>query len=500
MGIFSDDSSKLNHSDKKIRELVENAENKTVTIDRLTKLDTSGILSRGINLNSSPFIDHIRDDEQPNFILFDQSWNYCITDKSFVIIINNSSDDSSFRIPLESIDHYYTRTGTFGHKIIIKIDDSDTAAEISQYFDFDQSDTNERQEIVLKIANYFDADTIHELDEYLSSQIKIQRNFRGEEDIIEEGYISYYSYDDNKYYKGKSGHIGLSGSTIKLASNYDSHEIMIEDIVELNNHQSIRIKRYSDRGSVDSEKDFEKENGLEIVSKDGDTLLYSLRKRDEYRDIPEEVSAHIKERYNSTDNESTQLVHTLIKPFGNDGTLKVEGWTEGNSLIQASVDADSKTRGKSRGAEAGPFTRSRISSKSSIKGEVSGEISDNKYSSDIICLRVYEESILVDSDIKIDLHYSEIDNIYEQEDGVIIEVGSTTFRIDDVSASDQIGQAVSFIKEQIGALTEQETNPDDEGTPADSAGKLRQLKQLYEDDVLTDSEFQSKKEELLNDF
>lgn len=111
-----------------------------------------------------------------------------------------------------------------------------------------------------------------------------------DEDIIEEGYISYYSYDNGEYYKGKSGHIGLTGTTVKLATKYDSYEIGVEDIVEVNNHQSTRIKTYTERGSLDFEKDFEKETGLEIVSKSGDIFLYSVRQRGESPSIPKSVS------------------------------------------------------------------------------------------------------------------------------------------------------------------------------------------------------------------
>lgn len=242
--------------------------------------------------------------------------------------------------------------------------------------------------------------------------------------------------------------------------------------------------------------------GIEFVTESDTHLLVNNCDKDvtEYPEFPQKILDTIQQKVENIVDNNLPYEFLLVEPFDrSSGELKVEGWTDGSSEIDADVVASSQSRGGSRGIELGPFTRSKTSSKSSIEGDISGEITDNTYTADIRCFKLYEEHLIIDSEMNLDLHYSDIDEIYKQRKGVIIEVGSTAFRIDNVSVPNQIDEAVAFIKKQIDTFAEEETAPDEERS-VDSAHKLRQLKELHEDGILTDEEFQSKKEELLNDF
>uniref|UniRef100_A0A7D5KN19 SHOCT domain-containing protein n=2 Tax=Natrinema halophilum TaxID=1699371 RepID=A0A7D5KN19_9EURY len=64
--------------------------------------------------------------------------------------------------------------------------------------------------------------------------------------------------------------------------------------------------------------------------------------------------------------------------------------------------------------------------------------------------------------------------------------------------SPALEEAIAFIQEQVSQSREnKEPVEESDNKPAD---KLRELKNLHEEGVLTDDEFKSKKRELLDDF
>lgn len=198
----------------------------------------------------------------------------------------------------------------------------------------------------------------------------------------------------------------------------------------------------------------------------------------------------------------------LINDDDDKGVLRIEGWTDGSSEINAEVDASSQSKGSAFGVEGGPFFAAKTSSKSSIDGDISGEISDNTYTSEIELLKIYKQNLTLKSGVELDIHLSDIDNIFKQDGGMVIEVSSTTFRIGDLPKDAKVSEAVDYVKDQIKASTEQIEQSESKSTEVDetdseddnTADKLRELKDLQEEGILTDEEFESKKQDLLNDF
>lgn len=201
----------------------------------------------------------------------------------------------------------------------------------------------------------------------------------------------------------------------------------------------------------------------------------------------------------------------LVDSDDEEGTLRIEGWTKGSSDISADVNASSKSKGKSFGVQGGPFFASKTASKSSITGDISGEISDNTYTAEIEKLKIYKQNLTLESGVELDIHLSEIESVFKQQNGLIIEVAGTTFRMGDLPSDAKVSEAVSYVKNQMTSSeevtespssSEEDTNEDEDTDSADvdTAEKIRELKDLHEDDILTDEEFETKKEELLEEF
>jgi hypothetical protein len=195
--------------------------------------------------------------------------------------------------------------------------------------------------------------------------------------------------------------------------------------------------------------------------------------------------------------------------------LKIEGWQEsGGTRVNAEIDGNTESKGKSRGVQVGPFTSSRSTSEGTITAEMNGRISDNSFSSELKYLRVSESGIFIDSDPVLDFGYEAIDRVLERDDGFTIEAGGTAYTIvgptrtlsmalgNDGSykslESSELKEAIGFMQEQV---EEAKTRKESGNNEADDlSDKLKELKELHEDGLLTDEEFESKKEELLDDF
>lgn len=198
----------------------------------------------------------------------------------------------------------------------------------------------------------------------------------------------------------------------------------------------------------------------------------------------------------------------LVESDDEGGLLKIEGWTKGSSNINADIDASSDSKGKSFGIQGGPFFASKTSSKSTIEGDISGQISDNSYTAEIEKLEIYKQNLTMESGVELDIHLSEIENVFKQENGLVVEVAGTTFRMGNLPSDAKISGAVSHIKEQMTKSVDKaessssdkvDESEDTNSEDTDTTKKLRELKDLHDDGILTDKEFESKKEELLSD-
>lgn len=211
------------------------------------------------------------------------------------------------------------------------------------------------------------------------------------------------------------------------------------------------------------------------------------------------ISKQIADKITSTvlKNEDRSVTYVPVEYLGFDGELRVEGWKGSASEINAGIDAGATTGGVSLGLESGPFSVGGSASKSSISGEIEGEISDNTYSTPIESFLIFEDKIIIDSELTLELFYEEIDRVTAMDRGLVIEVGKTTYRTKIRNCKDQLDEIQSYISNQIDGSANKQKEAD---SSTDIADKLRQLKDLHEDGVVSDEEFEAKKSELLNDF
>jgi hypothetical protein len=126
--------------------------------------------------------------------------------------------------------------------------------------------------------------------------------------------------------------------------------------------------------------------------------------------------------------------------------------------------------------------------------------------------------IFVDSDPVLDFDYGEVDRILRREYGFTMEVGETAYTVvgPQQLASMLLGKdgsfseldspatedAIRFVQQQIQKKSSQGDQAEDssEESGESVSDKLRELKELKDDGILTEEEFETKKEELLNDF
>ncbi|UHQ96012.1 SHOCT domain-containing protein [Natrinema halophilum] len=253
------------------------------------------------------------------------------------------------------------------------------------------------------------------------------------------------------------------------------------------------LRRYA-KGSHKSDNEYQVSDAPSASRSDLQTLFDKVR---------DDVSA--------TSSEVYILQDYIERP----SHLKIEGWQEsGATKINAGIGGDIESSGKSRGIQVGPYTSARSQSEGSIIAELDGSISDNSFSSEISFLRISRKGIFVDSDPVLNFDYSAIDRVLKRDNGFSIEADGTVYTIvgprqtsnmlfgkDGLFSSldsPALEEAIAFIQEQVSQSREnKEPVEESDNKPAD---KLRELKNLHEEGVLTDDEFKSKKRELLDDF
>lgn len=592
MGLFSSDESETDVSDGRVEELVNKAKSDTVTEERLTKTDTSGIVSRGFNMaDDDPLIEYLENDEQPQFIFFSTQAvpplkipeadaelstgmssrsAVCITDRRFIVVVSrgvgipdptdaegvdvevefdrepSSNDDVCIEIPFESVLDFEAIPADGGvkidgHKINLRVNKTEIIGKVGLVFDEDYEDFEGTDEVDVVISNAFDKSDIKEVGDYLRSQIGKTEAVSDEEKkesskSEDEGLGPLFSSDSdddseeveeldnreelrNKVAESKENLITVEVLATFYHHNRDyivdtSYQLRLEDsrmhFSRIAGGDDEHEFEYSKIAKIEEFKGYNDVSGVVLILSDDTQIRIGCSELfTEKSTLPDAVREKIEAKADLSETETESeyiLVHLAdicpseLEEYSSTGELRVEGWKSGSSEVNADFDASSESQGKSRGVELGMFSRSKTSTKSSIEGDLDGEISDNTYTSDVDTFIIFKENLVLESEIKLNLHYSEIDNIFEQSSGVIIEVGSTTFRIEDLPNDRPISEAVAFVKEQMETFAEEEPIADDGEESVDSADKLRELKELHEDGILTDEEFQSKKEELLDDF
>ena len=203
MGLFgsSDDN---DNEPTRANELVEKAHHDSVTVDRLTKLDTSSMLGRGFELKDKPILEYLNEEEQPHFIFFGMkkgvevegsSFNFpnaenvagnattglvlCFTTQRVLIILSEEpgmgeaeSDDKSYSFGYDEIVGFETSKGNMKHRISLNLDSEAFLREVQKY----ESDVSGIKEEPIRanfyISNSYDNEEIDSIREYLRENIK----------------------------------------------------------------------------------------------------------------------------------------------------------------------------------------------------------------------------------------------------------------------------------------------------------------------------------------
>lgn len=168
--------------------------------------------------------------------------------------------------------------------------------------------------------------------------------------LTEEVYLRTYHADraEINHVPRKEQRIALAGDTITF-EGFDSR-INLGDVVET--FDFIHKKTY-DFKHRQTKTYFE--TGIELVLRNGAHIAISRRREvakhersdydaesEMYPDPPAELISVIESHV----DDATAPAHTVIRPFTGSGTLRVEGWKEGASTIDAGLEARSTSTGK----------------------------------------------------------------------------------------------------------------------------------------------------------
>lgn len=525
MGLFGSDK-----PDPEVQSLVEQAKHDSVSVEVLSKKNASGLISVNY-LNNSTLIQHLRDEEQPHFIFpllpFEHNGvivddenvspssglrtNVVISDDRILIAVGKKEGDEIISIeygdildvsleqPEEEIYVLNVRTHQKTFEIWrSNLDEDESVNEKIQlaieYISNNIPENNEGTE-------HKRSGTLEEADQEVQYQITASVDTYN---LQIDGESASFSDDNNIL-------IGDNGIWIN-----EQYKINYENIATIEQYDH-KMEIPSDNGTVIS-----KSEGVELVTKSGSHIriyhFYSRKAPAPELAFPMEVVEYLKNKVDETGSHLLPYEYSLSNPLAMERpSLKVEGWTDGSSSVDAELSASGSSKGKSRGVELGPFTRSKTSSNSSIEGDLSGSISDNSYTTDILLFKLYDEYLVIDSELNLKLSYTNIDNIFKKDgegmvmgkkkiggefvgnktlvklgDGIVIQTGSGTFIIEDLPEDAPINEAINFVRSNIPNINEQNNN----NTNTD---KLRELKELYDEDVLSEEEFESKKKEILDD-
>lgn len=197
------------------------------------------------------------------------------------------------------------------------------------------------------------------------------------------------------------------------------------------------------------------------------------------------------------------------------GVLKIEEWTKGSSTVDGNIGLEGQSKGKSAGLNIGGFSASRTKSSVSASGDISAKISNNSYEASIESLAMDDNEMTISTnDIQFDIEFTEIEKVYSLDDGFVVQALTNTFRMEGLGDSRIIGSddnttvnaAIGHIQRQIEeiqntAISQQsDTKSESESVSnSDESSRLKELKELHNEEIITDEEFKSKKEELLDD-
>jgi len=531
-------------SGKNAAELVDNAQHESVTEKRLTKLK-GGLTAR--YLYDKPLIDHLKDDEEPHFILAARqntptfrgadkpSWSgekltggmpmHLITDQRWLIVIGKKDGDELFEIPFSEISINDYSTSSTKHKISLSTHDLEIDIPIGNMYD------SEDVEAAVEYLREFESDeTTTSLEDTESNLIaRAQDDSVTEQRLTElEGEVGNYLRDEplidylgdkeqphfiivknvppefyGSYSLNWSG--GKGYRTIHMLTdkrwlivfghkNGDQHlEIPLDDITSIELIEGtvgfgVAFETAQGRVEVPSKVEMVDKDEIEPVIQ----IFNQLTGRESDSKGDDQGVEIIDRTRRGPDNP---LYAKLIVPTKSSGAkITQKGWNIGGDIVRRT-----SSNGRVEEESWENYVKKLIVHDDHLGiGITHGDLSvtsDNQV----------HQTLRIDLNEINDLRYQRIEGLHGftfQSEGDVYQFKLTNKGFASTASKQDAKDAVYSIKTAIKQAPEQEAkNPEEstvEGSEDDAIQKLSQIKELHDDGVLTDGEFEEKKQDLLD--
>jgi hypothetical protein len=169
--------------------------------------------------------------------------------------------------------------------------------------------------------------------------------------------------------------------------------------------------------------------------------------------------------------------------------------------MSANLTKQNKVEDKHFAVDFGISSRECSDENVGISDTVINQISDGSNLSDVILFKVYTDKLSIQSDLYIELDFSEIQYIIYQDTTMEIGTSSFVFRIKNLQPDKPVKEAGDYIKSRIASASNDHDNSlGNNSNDIKPSELLVELKNLYNDDVISEIEYEEKKQEIIEEF
>lgn len=528
---------------------------KTVNEKRLTNLKigkgSGNYENSGVHLFDKTLSEYINNDEHPRFILAARKkapkisgpnrprWNgdkvdgmpmHLITDNRWLIVVGTRGGDSTFEMKFKDITSIEYSTGLVGHKINITTDSNKINVPISNMYEEDilKLVTNYIQNpLEFKPENYESiivssgSDDKPEVEELINKArhksvdkkhlTELKSGFTGRY-LYDKPLIEYLHKDEQPHYIIE-GNLPIEFSGSNPPQNAD--EGSSNKILNLVTNDRWIITSAKESGDemweiyYDEIEDIELQpsTGLETIFIDTSEYSVEIQQMQGVNKPSEEAVNYVKEVHlgnqeSEDEFESIKIIDRapgsdnplyakLIVPTKSSGaTFTSKGWSIGGDIVRGT-----SSKGKIEDDSWENYVKKLELSQDHVEiGVTHGDLSatsDNKIHQTI---RIHLSEI---SDVRIQKVEGFTGFIFETEGDVYQFKLAKKGALSTATQADAEG-AVSSIKTAIQNASDNREESDERTGKKDPVEKLSEIKELHDQDVLTDEEFENKKQELLD--
>ena len=530
MGLFSGEEGDTAVSDARVADAVEHAWGETVTRERLTQTDTTGLVADGIRLNDAPLIDYLDEDEQPHFVFFsngarkilrapeideelDKSGGWprvtiCLTDRH-VHLVQSKKRDTAVAIPLDAVTGCDVRSDGKWHSITVEVDDSDIVEHVFDSFNRSSVTDAGTTLIEVNVGKKYNSRDIEHVESYLNADEIRSRATLQEVRAAAEGTeraadgspaaiaaelsVDCYRPDErNAGVSHRSGEYPVRLDETSISIGDDEYTVDYEHVSEVRELFHRDEQQNTERTPEDPSASYVTTaaavavEGVELVTEDGSHVaLYSRAEKQRSKQwhraprsasrrkliadapqpqFPDEIEDHVRNRITTS---GTGPEYVLQGPFdvapfdAATCELTVEGLADGPFEPKTAAEMDAEQDGDVGSGQTDSSTRFETASGSSIDGAVPGATADRPVTSDVASFEIYEDSLTVRSARRVEIDFVDIDTVSARADDVVVDVGSTTVRIENVANADRIDDAVAFVRARTSDATDAELTAED---------------------------------------